>query len=106
MSLLVTACNAIKLGYENLPRLVEWQADRFLSLDNEQEALVNRHAKSLQRWHRQNLLPVYAEFLQRVEEELRSSRICRAGCRVAPGGGERLGAAGRKGWRPPSRNWR
>ncbi len=72
MSFLVTACNAIKLGYENLPRLIEWQADRYLSLDNEQEALVNRHAKSLQRWHRQNLLPVYAEFLQRVEEELRT----------------------------------
>jgi hypothetical protein len=72
MSILVTACNAIKLGYENLPRLVEWQADRFLSLDNEQEALVNRHARSLQRWHRQNLLPVYAEFLTRVEEDLRT----------------------------------
>ena len=72
LSLLVTACNTVKLGYEHLPRLVEWQVDRFLSLDNEQEALVKRHAKSLQRWHRQNLLPVYAEFLGRVKEELRT----------------------------------
>ena len=70
--ILVTACNTIKLGYENLPRLVEWQADRFLALDSEQEALVNRHARTLQRWHRQNLLPVYAEFLTRVEEDLRT----------------------------------
>lgn len=72
VSILVTACNTIKLGYENLPRLVQWQVDRFLSLDGEQEALVNRHARSLQRWHRQNLLPVYAEFLTRVEEDLRT----------------------------------
>jgi Family of unknown function (DUF6279) len=72
VAILVTACNTIKLGYENLPRLVEWQADRFLALDNEQEALVNRHARTLQRWHRQNLLPVYADFLTRVEEELRT----------------------------------
>jgi hypothetical protein len=67
---LLAACTAIKLGYENLPRLVQWQADRYLSLDSSQESLVNRHAKSLQRWHRQNLLPVYADFLRRVEEEL------------------------------------
>ena len=72
VSILVTACNTIKLGYENLPRLVEWQVDRFLALDDEQEALVNRHARTLQRWHRQNLLPVYAEFLTRVEEDLRT----------------------------------
>lgn len=72
LAFLLAACNTVKFGYEQLPRLVQWQADRFLSLDNEQEALVNRHARSLQRWHRQNLLPVYAEFLQRVEEELRT----------------------------------
>lgn len=72
LALLVSACSAIKLGYENLPRLVEWQADRYLSLDADQEALVIRHATTLQRWHRQNLLPVYAEFLRQVEEELRN----------------------------------
>ena len=72
LALLVTGCSAIKLGYENLPRLVQWQADRYLSLDTDQEALVNRHAKALQRWHRQNLLPVYAEFLREVEEEVHS----------------------------------
>jgi hypothetical protein len=71
VSLLMSACTAVKLGYENLPLVAEWQADRFLSLDGEQEALVTRHAKSLQRWHRRNLLPVYADFLRRVEEELR-----------------------------------
>lgn len=72
LSLLLTSCSAMKLGYENLPRLVEWQVDRFLSLDDDQEALVIRHAKVLQRWHRQNLLPVYADFLRQVEEELRT----------------------------------
>jgi hypothetical protein len=66
------ACTAVKLGYENLPLMVEWQADRYLSLDGDQEALVSRHAKSLQRWHRRSLLPVYADFLRRVEEELRN----------------------------------
>ncbi len=72
LAFLLTACNALKLGYENLPRLVEWQVDNYLDLDDEQEALVTRKAKDIQRWHRQNLLPVYAEFLHRVEEELRT----------------------------------
>ncbi len=66
----LAACTALKLGYENLPRLVEWQADRFLSLDGEQEALVTRHARLLQRWHRRNQLPVYADFVRRVEQEV------------------------------------
>lgn len=72
LTLLVASCSAIKLGYENLPRLVQWQVDRFLSLDDDQEAMVNRHAQALQRWHRQNLLPVYADFLHQVEEEVRN----------------------------------
>ncbi|HZH06900.1 MAG TPA: DUF6279 family lipoprotein [Lautropia sp.] len=70
MSLLAGACSAVKLGYENLPLVVGWQADRYLSLDDDQEALVSRHAKLLQRWHRRSLLPVYADFLRQVEEEL------------------------------------
>src|SRR5690349_12880561 len=41
VSILVTACNTLKLGYEQLPRIVEWQVDRFLALDSDQEALVN-----------------------------------------------------------------
>lgn len=72
LSLCIAACSTLKLGYENLPRLVKWQADRYLALDAGQEELVARHARALQGWHRQNLLPVYAEFLGRMEEELRS----------------------------------
>ena len=68
----LAACTALKLGYENLPRLVEWQADRFLSLDGEQEAMVTRHSKVLQRWHRRNQLPVYADFVRRVEQEVQA----------------------------------
>jgi hypothetical protein len=70
LPLLLAGCTALKLGYENLPRLVEWQVDRFLALDADQEALVMRHAKALQRWHRQALLPVYADFLRGVEQEI------------------------------------
>ena len=70
MSLLMSACTAVKLGYENLPLVVGWQADRFLSLDESQDALVSRHAKALQSWHRKSLLPVYADFLSEVEAEL------------------------------------
>ena len=72
LSLCIAACSALKLGYENLPRLATWQVDRYLALDDEQKALVARRAGELQRWHRQNLLPVYAGFLGRIEEEVRS----------------------------------
>ncbi len=71
-TLLLASCTAVKLGYENLPRLIQWQADRYLSLDSAQADLVNRHARSLQQWHRRNLLPVYADFLRGVEEEIRN----------------------------------
>ena len=68
----LASCSAIKLGYENLPRLTQWQANRYLSLDDNQASQVRDQAASLQHWHRQNLLPVYAEFLGRVEEEVRN----------------------------------
>ncbi len=70
LSLCVAACSTLKLGYENLPRLATWQADRYLALDDEQESLVARRVGELQRWHRQNLLPVYAGFLGRIEEQV------------------------------------
>ena len=70
LSLCVAACSALKLGYENLPRLATWQADRYLALDDEQESLVARRVGELQGWHRQNLLPVYAGFLGRIEEQV------------------------------------
>lgn len=73
LSLCIAACSTLKLGYENLPRIATWQADRYLALDDDQEALVTRHTRELQRWHRQHLLPVYAGFLGRIEEALGSS---------------------------------
>jgi hypothetical protein len=71
-ALLMTACSTIKLGYENLPTLLAWQADSYLALDDDQEALLKRHANVLQRWHRQEQLPVYAGFLRRLEDEMHS----------------------------------
>lgn len=71
LSLCVAACSTLKLGYESLPRLATWQADRYLALDDDQKSLVARRVRELQRWHRQTLLPVYAGFLGRIEEEVR-----------------------------------
>lgn len=70
--LALAACSTIKLGYENLPRLMAWQADRYLALDDDQEAILARHARALQQWHRHDQLPVYADFLGRIEAELRA----------------------------------
>lgn len=72
VGVVLASCSAIKLGYENLPRLTQWQANRYLSLDDSQASQIRDQAASLQHWHRQNLLPVYAEFLGRVEEEVRN----------------------------------
>ena len=60
-----------RFGYDMLPTWSHWQIERYLSLDDQQRAIVSRHIDDLHRWHRRVQLPVYVEFLGQVEERMR-----------------------------------
>ncbi len=66
-ALLLQACSAVKLGYNQLPTLGYWWLDSQLSFSNAQSDQVREALQQLQRWHRVNELTAYADMLQRLQ---------------------------------------
>ena len=68
-----------KFGYDVLPTWAHWQIERYLSLDEDQRAIVSRRVDELHRWHRRVQLPKYVAFLSEVEEQVRPNDPARPG---------------------------
>lgn len=64
--LLLQACSAIKLGYQQLPTLSYWWLDNYLSFTDRQTPQIKESLDSLQRWHRQQELPLYTQLINRA----------------------------------------
>lgn len=62
-ALVLQACSAVKIAYDQAPALLAWQADRYLNLDSTQKAQLRADFESFQAWHRSTQLPLYADFL-------------------------------------------
>lgn len=63
---LLQGCSAIKLGYQQLPTLSYWWLDNHLSFSDTQTQRIKESLENLQRWHRQQELPLYANLLNRT----------------------------------------
>ena len=66
--LLLQGCSAIKLGYQQLPTLSYWWLDSYLSFSDNQTVRVKESLDGLQRWHRQQELPLYTHLLTRTAQ--------------------------------------
>ncbi len=64
--LLLQGCSALKLGYQQLPTLSYWWLDNYLSFSDAQTVKVKESLENLQRWHRQQELPLYAQLINRT----------------------------------------
>lgn len=60
----LSACSSVQLAYNQAPRLLQFQMDRYLDLNESQEAILASELRSFQAWHREDELPVYAKTLQ------------------------------------------
>ncbi|WPB56327.1 DUF6279 family lipoprotein [Xylophilus sp. GOD-11R] len=65
-AVVITACGAVKLGYQTLPEVSYWWLDNYLDFTDEQKGQVKEELASLQRWHRRNELPQFAELLDQM----------------------------------------
>ena len=63
----LSACS-IKPIYNNLDRLVAWQAGEYLELNREQKASLRRELGTLLEWHRESHLILYAELLSELPQ--------------------------------------
>jgi hypothetical protein len=60
----------VKLGYNNLDRLVRWSVDDYMALDPLQEAYFRTQLDTLLYWHRTSELPVYAREIRKLDAAL------------------------------------
>ena len=62
-ALLLAACSAVRLGYDNGPSLALWWLDGYLDLNRQQEARARPLLDDWFSWHRSTQLPDYARWL-------------------------------------------
>ena len=79
--LLLQACSAIKLGYQQLPTLSFWWLDSTVSFSGNQTPAAKEAIDKLYQWHRCEELPGYAALLQRSAElsagPVQPEQLCR-----------------------------
>jgi hypothetical protein len=64
----LTACSAVKLGYNNLGDLAYWWLDGYVEFSDEQALRVRGDLARLHLWHRTHELPRVAQILHSIEE--------------------------------------
>jgi hypothetical protein len=64
--MLLPACSAIKLGYQQLPTLSYWWLDSKVSFSGAQTPAAKEAIDKLYQWHRREELAGYGEVLQRI----------------------------------------
>lgn len=79
--LLLQACSAIKLGYQQLPTLSYWWLDSTVSFSGNQTPAAKEAIDKLYQWHRREELPGYAALLQRTADlsagPVQPEQLCR-----------------------------
>lgn len=68
LALGLSACSAVKLGYNTAPELAYWWLDGYADFGGEQQAPVRAELARLHAWHRAQELPRIAEVLGRMEQ--------------------------------------
>lgn len=80
LAVLLNACSAIKIAYNQAPELAYWYLDGYVDFNGNQMVQVKDELARLQAWHRQSQLPIYVETLQKLQQEvpanISSDRVC------------------------------
>jgi hypothetical protein len=78
--LLLQACSAVKLAYDNAPEFIFWWMDGYVDFQGEQGPAVREELARLHQWHRANELPKLADLLRRVQTlavlEVTPTQVC------------------------------
>ena len=86
---LLQACSALQIGYRQAPNLGHWWLDAQFNLSSEQSDAVRAALQQLQRWHREQELPRYAELLGQVQglstREVEAAQVCQVWTQVNDG---------------------
>ena len=67
MSLILTGCSALRLGYNKLPEIASWWLDSYIDFSDAQGPQAKVALQKLQAWHRKEELPAIAELLLQAQ---------------------------------------
>ena len=80
LMLLLSACNMVKLGYNNAQELSYWWLDGYLNFTATQKPLVKSELGILHEWHRRNEIPAYIALLEetqtKVQADFSGDQVC------------------------------
>ncbi len=78
--LLLQACSAIKLAYNNSPEFGYWWIDGYVDIQSEQTPKVRDELTRLLAWHRAEELPKLADLLQKMQRlanaDITAPQVC------------------------------
>ena len=84
LAMLLSACSAVKIGYNQLPTLAYFYLDGYADFTDAQSLQVKSELARLQAWHRQTQLPAYADLLDRLQPLLQGTITPAQVCAVWP----------------------
>ena len=67
MSVILTGCSAVRLGYNKLPEIASWWLDSYIDFSDTQGPQAKVALQKLQAWHRKEELPAIAELLVQAQ---------------------------------------
>ena len=94
---LLQACSAIKLAYNNAPELGFWWLDAYADFNDTQAPVVRSEIARLLQWHRNEELPKIADLLQKAQRLAASDVAPGAVCAVFADTRERFSAVTSQG---------
>lgn len=62
LTLLLSGCSMMRLGYDYLDNIAEWVAQDYFDLEPPQRENFSKQFRALHAWHRREQLPEYAQF--------------------------------------------
>jgi len=92
LALALSACSAVKLGYNTLGEVAYWWLDGYVDLTESQAPRVREDLGRLHLWHRGTELPRVADLLQNMEKLVPADIVPAQACVFVTELRERLGA--------------
>lgn len=73
--LMLTSCSSRQLGYRYAETLISWQAGNYVSLTDEQTALLREETDKFLQWHAETQMPGYHQLLNDIYRLLQTPEI-------------------------------
>ncbi|MDB5964253.1 MAG: hypothetical protein JWQ72_753 [Polaromonas sp.] len=82
LALLLQACSAVRLAYNQAPDLAYWYLDAYLDFNGTQSTQVRDELTKLQAWHRRTQLPSYLTTLEKLRQHMPADMDAAQACEV------------------------